>query len=412
MSDSDPKPLETKLKRALTDSNPVHRREVASKENLPPEVLFYLAYDDDVGVRRAIANNPKAPLHIASKLVSDPDSDVRVALAYKIAAALPTLSDYQQSKVYALVVQSLERMVKDQVSSVRLALANTLKDVAYVPPKVVNKLARDTERQIAEPMLRLCAALSEGDLLMIIQENRQELGNDTWILDAIASREKVQPRVSEAIYQTGDIAAVATLLGNTGAKISMEVLEKIVDDARDILDWQEPLVKRPQLPPNLATQLQEFVQESLKETLQLRIDLDTETTEDVLHVFRRRLAWADRRLENLSLVELVEQLATEGKLDDQTIGDALAMEDMEFVIIAIALRSKTSKAVVLKIMQSHNAKAIMALVWKAGLHVRLAIKIQRILGRIPDSKIMQAKYGFQYPLTEEEMNLQLGFFGL
>ena len=80
-------------------------------------------------------------------------------------------------------MRTLEQLARDQAVGVRQALATSLKDVACAPPDLCLHLARDVEREVAEPILHYCATLTDKDLLSIIAEQPK-----SWVLSAIAQR--------------------------------------------------------------------------------------------------------------------------------------------------------------------------------------------------------------------------------
>ena len=61
-------------------------------------------------------------------------------------------------------------------------------------------------------------------------------------------------------------------------------------------------------------------------------------------------------------------------------------------------------------MLSKDGKTITALTWKAGLNMRTAMKIQRQIAKVPPSKMINARDGVDYSLTEDEMSWYLEFF--
>src|SRR5262249_17512424 len=64
----------------LDHPDPEVRRGLAARDNLEPEILFYLANDPDVEVRRAIATNHATPAKASLVLAFDADADVRCDL--------------------------------------------------------------------------------------------------------------------------------------------------------------------------------------------------------------------------------------------------------------------------------------------------------------------------------------------
>ena len=63
-----------------------------------------------------------------------------------------------------------------------------------------------------------------------------------------------------------------------------------------------------------------------------------------------------------------------------------------------------------RILGSCNARLITALCWKALLPMRLAYQIQIRIGRVPHTKLVPAKNGTDYPLSEKEMQDYLDMF--
>ncbi len=52
-----------------------------------------------------------------------------------------------------------------------------------------------------------------------------------------------------------------------------------------------------------------------------------------------------------------------------------------------------------------------ALVWRAGLSMRAAFKIQRFVMKLPADELLPARNGIRFPLADEEMRWHLGYFG-
>ena len=84
--------------------------------------------------------------------------------------------------------------------------------------------------------------------------------------------------------------------------------------------------------------------------------------------------------------------------------EALEAGQSEFVIKAISLLSGFNAASVRQIMESRNPQAISAITWKAQLSMRTAMRFQAKLGHIPPKKILNARGGVDYPMSEKEMD--------
>ena len=261
------------------------RRELAGRQDVKPEILYYLAEDNDAGVRRVIAANASAPRHADLLLAADADHEVRVGLAEKIALLAPGLTSDEQDKIRLMTYEALEILARDQVVRVRQIIAETLKDVADAPAEVIRNLARDVELVVSAPILEYSPVLTTDDLLAIIASDPIH-----GALFAVSRRRNIDNSVADAIVATDNAEVIAELLGNSSAQIREETLDNIIDRAADVEIWHDPLVRRPKLPSGAAPKLARFVAENLLEILTARQDLDADVAEQVRNVVNRRLA--------------------------------------------------------------------------------------------------------------------------
>lgn len=393
----------------LQSADIARRMTLATDDQTSKEILYYLAEKDpSPKVRKAVVENAAMPLHVTPILATDREADVRLALARRLVELLPGLSDDKHSQLYAYVVQALGTLALDEVLKIRIALSSTLKDHAHTPPKIAGQLARDVEREVSEPILRFCAALSDADLLDILKGHPA-----SWAVQAIASRPAVSEPVSEAVIETDDIPGGVALLGNSGALMTAGLLQQIVEKARHYPEWQRPMATRATLPPSIAKELAEFVDASVRDILMSREDFDDEVTEEIAAVFRRRLDFSQEGEAGLEPVEVrAKKALAGGKLDEDTLSDAMAMRDSAFVNTAIALRIGVPVEVVTKVFELKAPKPIVALAWHAGLSMRMALALQKNMGHVRPQELIYPREGTDYPLTEDEIRWQLEFLGL
>ncbi len=397
-------------KESLQSAKVKERLTLAKDTKTNREILYYLAEQDpDPKVRQAVAQNTSTPEHVSPILAADDDVDVRLALAKRLMDLLPNISHDKQSQLYAFTVQALGTLALDEVLKVRLALSSTLKDHAYTPPKIAGQLARDVEREVSEPILRFCAALSDDDLLDIISRHPE-----SWVIEAIARRDSVSEEISRAVIDVEDIQGGAALISNDGASMSEIVLKTIVKKAREFPEWQKPMAIRKSLPSDIAKQLAEFAQSSVRDLLMLRDDFDLETTEEISAIFRRRLDFAsDNDTEQEPVEERLKRAIREkGGLSEEKLSDALGMRDYDFVTGALAHLVKSDFITVKKILDMQAPKPMIALSYAAGLSMRFALKLQQTLANLQPKEIIYPKDGSDYPLTKEEIRWQLDFLGI
>ncbi len=396
-----------KEKTLLINGTVEERQKIAEDAGTHPEALYYLAKDTDPNVRRAVAVNKSTPVQASALLANDKSTDVRMALAARLVELLPGLSAEKHSQLYAYAVQALGVLAQDEVMKIRQALATALKDHAKAPPKVVGRLARDVEREVSEPILRFCVALSDEDLLEILADHPAP-----WAISAIAGRPTVSPRVGDAVVETKDAPAGKVLIRNAGAVFTDELLLKIIDRARDYPDWHEDIAVRKELSLDLARKFTGFVSQKVLDVLEKREDFDPATRAEIAAIVKRRIEFQRPGGAFESAESKIERYVKAGHLSPGVITDALAWQDHKFVLLALAHLSKIHPIVVEKMLRSGSAKPIIALCWKAKLPMRVALELQHSYARLSPKEFMYAKGGTDYPMTPAEIKWQLEFYGV
>lgn len=382
------------------DGSPAERMVLALRRDVPPELLYFLAEDPEIQVRRSIAENPNTPRQADVVLGRDPDPGVRCLLARKIVGE--GLGEDERSQLWRMGFTILETLMRDSSIRVRRALADAIGHMFHVPHDIAAGLARDPERRVAAPVLRHSPVLTDDDLVDIV-----ETGAADWAHQAIAARDTVSERVSAALVDAGATPTVTRLLKNNAADIGEPALETIVERAPDIEAWHEPLVKRPKLPLGLARKIAGFVKAPLKAALAARKDTEDRTDTNASSA----VGWSPpEEKENGGLEtpkDRARRLHADKKLNDAVIQMALNANQREFVMAAIALRAGVPLWGVERIVEGGSAKGVTALCWKAGVQMRFAIELQRRLARVPPSRVVHARDGFDYPFSDEDMQGRL-----
>ena len=159
--------------------------------------------------------------------------------------------------------------------------------------------------------------------------------------------------------------------------------------------------------------LADFVADHLIKALLSRKDLDPETAA----VVREEVSW---RLDLAAETEAVasgetpytkaKRLHANGELEPNMVESALRAGQKEYAIAALAVLAHKSVATVEKIASAENAKAVVALCWKAGLEPDSILITQKRFGAIKPQNVLHPKKG-AFPLTDDEMDWLLEFFG-
>jgi uncharacterized protein (DUF2336 family) len=404
-------------KRLARDNDPAIRAELAARQDVRPEVLYYLAEDSSAEVRCRIAGNLKTPCQADLILARDKNEAVRCRLASKIAELLPELDEKAQAEAREYVLDVIEILAQDQATRVRQIIAETLKDVASAPPQVIRRLARDMAEAVSCPVLEFSPLLTDQDLLDIIEE-----GCASGKLTAISRRSGVGEQVTDAIVAVKDSAAITALLENKSAQIREETLDGLVNASLEVTAWHKPLVERPALSLKAIKKLASFVASVLLDLLESREDLDKKTSRAVAKEVKRRLDKEEKEKKrakkksrkNCTPAESAEararRMIESGNLDDKALLRALNSGDRDLVRNALALRAKLPLSLIDHILTAHSAKGVTALAWRAGCSMRFAKQLQIRMGGIPPSQVLNPRAGTDYPLSPGDMDWQIEFF--
>lgn len=375
------------------------RRALARRADPPPEVLYFLANDGDAGVRRAVAANIATPPQADALLATDADAEVRAELARKLGRLLPDMDDAGRARVRERVIATIDRLSRDELPRIRVLVAEAIKLSPSLPKDIVLRLAHDIEAAVAAPIIEYSPLLNDQDLLEIVAH-----GTLTERLGAIARRPGISADVSDAVIASCDVSAVAALLANPRAQIREDALDALVEQARGVGEWHEPLVLRPELSQRAMRRLSGFVAAALIERLVDSHALPPDFAGELRAL--ARTAIADAPVEDEALGRARARHAA-GELDESLVAEAIDTNDRRFVLAAIALKSTLPLAAVERAFSTRSAKAIVALAWKAGFSMRLGLKLQVRIAALPGTAVLHPKGGTEFPLGLDDMNFQI-----
>jgi uncharacterized protein (DUF2336 family) len=299
------------------------------------------------------------------RLLSDPSAEVRAETAAKVAGQFGVGS---MSKAEREIAQEIFRvMAKDIELLVRETLSQSLKEIPDLSSDVARILAEDENDSVAMPILEFSKALSEEDLLDIIEvckPTRQV---------AVARRENVSEKVSDAIVEKGHEEAVVALVSNNTAQIGENTYGKVIDKFGDNERVNEPMVRREKLPLAIAERLVATVSESLKEYLVSHHELSPEVASDLLLESRERavvrLLQDDDNAPDVA--ELVAQMDDNGRLTASIILRALCTGDLNFFEAAIAHKAQVPLSNARVLIHDDGDLGMRALYERASLPKRL-----------------------------------------
>lgn len=175
----------------------------------------------------------------------------------------------------ALMTDILKKLINDVAVPIRKALAERLSRTPAAPHEVIVALAND-EIDVARPILLRSEALLDVDLIEIIHHRTLEHQL------AVAMRRNLSEQVSDALAETANQDVIKTLLENQDAQISAATMAHLVEQSRRVDSFQEPLVRRQDLPPHLARKLYFWVSAALRQHIMENFDIEVATLDDAV----------------------------------------------------------------------------------------------------------------------------------
>ncbi len=383
------------------------RRALAARDDLEPEMLYFLASDDDTPTRALVAANPTTPHQANQNLADDDEESVRAELAGKIARLLPDLSKHATEQLRDQTIDLIEKLARDQEPRVRAILAEEIKSSTFVPRDVVRLLAHDNELSVCGPVLRYSPLLSDADLIELIATTQI-----TGVIEAIAGRDTLSADVSDEVVASLDIPAVATLLANPSAQIRASTMEEIVRNAEQVAQWHAPISMRPDLSIRAVRRIAQFVGRDLLFGLADRLGLDDETRRLLSGRLHDRLEKTPESQTQATAAKIVQRAREQGRLDAGFVSEAAEAGLGEQVALALTMLSGLGLADVRRVLASGNGKAVTSLVWRARLPMRVSVLIQTHVMHLTPPALLPARGGSDFPMSDEEMTRLLDYFGL
>ena len=263
------------------------------------------------------------------RLLQDPSPETRAGLAEKVATKydLGSLSKEE----FQIARDIIDLMARDAAAVVREALSTNLKSSHNLPRDVALSLARDID-SVAVPILEYSTVLQDADLVELIRTSPETKQT------AIARRETLSTRVTDALVATDNRTVVKTVVSNKGAEISEKTLNRVVDKYGAIEELHEPLTQRPKLPLTVAERLVNLVSETLRDYLVTHHELSADTASDLVIQARERATvnLVGPSTDGGDVERLVAQLHHNGRLSPSIILRALCVGDVGFFEAALA----------------------------------------------------------------------------
>lgn len=266
-------------------------------------------------------------------------------------------------------------MAKDVAVKVRIALSESLKANPHIPHDVALTLARDIE-EVSLSFIEVSTVLTEADLVEIVVAGSAEKQT------AVAKRADVTEKVADALVEKGAEVAVAALMANEMAQVSVAAMSRALDRFPESDAVKTNLVNRSKLPITLAERLVAMVSDQLLERLVSKHEMSPDLAIDVIMQTRERATYSlVGGAGEGELLALVGQLARTGRLTPSLLLRALCMGDMPFFEMSIAQLARVPVANVRILIHDRGRQGLKPLLDKAGVPakffpgIRVAVEV-------------------------------------
>lgn len=296
------------------------------------------------------------------ELARDKSPDGRRALVEAIGSLSLNEGSQLTDRERGLMFDILGHLVHETEMSVRRTVSACLAELPDAPRDLIRLLAND-DIEIAYPILTNSGVLQDDDLIEVIRHRTQEHQL------AITIRQNISENVSNALVETGNENVIRSLLKNTDAKISRSTMEYLVEQSKRVDSFQEPILRRRDLDPDLVKQMFAWVSTILRQLIVDDWDLDPATVDDLLERATARevqaAAYDARELSKTQ--QLTENLDAAGKMTPETMLGVLREGEVALFIAMFTKFTGLDETFVRRMLFEHGGNALAITCKAAGI---------------------------------------------
>jgi len=249
-------------------------------------------------------------------------SRARAVLARRLADIVGLPSSRLTPRERWIVGDLLHDLLRQGDEELRKRVAQRLAGLNEAPHRLLRMLAVD-KFQIAEPILEECKALTDFDMLEIVQ------GGTVDHRLVIARRDNLSETVAAALAAYGEVAVVKRLLKNKTALLAAPTVDHIVAAAKDEPSYSALVIRRAEMRPAQAFRLFWGCDHANRLEILERFAVDRtiliDASEDIFPIareegwsdplVRRILRYIDRRQRNRDAISLSPFESLEGAVE-------------------------------------------------------------------------------------------------
>jgi len=210
-------------------------------------------------------------LDLARKKSADGRAELAATVSDLFSGDSEVLSDRERALMYEII----HRIVKDAEMDVRKVISARLADREDAPLDLIEILANDSI-DVAYPILTESTVLRDQSLIDVVRTRTLEHQL------AVSIRNSISEDVSDALVATKNERVIRTLLQNDNASISQATMEYLVEQSERLDSFQEPILCRDELKPEMAKRMYMWVSAALRKYIVEKCDLDQAEIDDLI----------------------------------------------------------------------------------------------------------------------------------
>jgi len=289
--------------------------------------------------------DPKHLIHFAQ----DTTRAGRVKLAHAVSEIFveKELSAQEQR----LASEILINLVRQAEVDLREALAEQLAVVDTAPQELMVFLAND-QISVAESVLMHSTVLNDVDLMYVIASK----GNAYW--QAIAKRDNLSPMVADRLIDTEDTSTVLNLIDNQRAVLQKGSMKKLVKAALRSEELHAPLLRRPEVDTEVATDLYLVVSEALRREISDKFKPMEHVVTQALEALVHELTSEARGIREYTpqMIMLAKRYQERGEINPDLMIRTLRRGQIGFFVTLMSERVKLAPEYVLRLIQKEGGR--------------------------------------------------------
>ncbi len=219
-------------------------------------------------------------------LAKETSSEKRRELLRQITDVFLASPEQRSDKESAIFDEIVGAVASDLETQVRIELARKVAVSRAPLQRTAKRLAMDVI-EVARPVIERSRALSESDILEVIQQKSQDH------MMAVTKRPDIGEKVSSILVSKGEDRVLVSLLENKTARMNRETYERVADRAQNNPVLHAPFVRNQHMPLDLLNSVYLKVEHDLRREIMRKVHgVSPQELEAALEASRNHLSSA------------------------------------------------------------------------------------------------------------------------